>query len=125
LKKKDREYFAKRLEEELARLASQGGALGRSLRRESLKESSGDLSAYSIHMADIGTDAMERERDLMLASSESRTVNLIRAAFKRLEDGSYGDCEECGKPIPKKRLEVIPYARFCTGCQDRLEKSGS
>ncbi len=122
MNKKDREYFAKRLEEELAR---SGSALGRSLRRESLKESSGDLSAYSIHMADIGTEALERERDLMLASSESRNVNLIRDALKRLEDGSFGDCEECGKPIPRKRLEVIPYAQFCTRCQDKLEKSGS
>lgn len=125
MNKKDREHFARRLDEELANLAKSWGTLGRSLRRESLKESSGDLSAYSIHMADIGTDAMEREKDLMLASSESRTVYLIREAFRRLADGSFGECDECGKPIPRKRLEVIPYAQYCTRCQDRLEKSGS
>jgi RNA polymerase-binding transcription factor DksA len=121
--KKDQKHFQKRLHEELANLAKALGKLEKSVMQRSQRESSGDLSAYSIHMADLGTDAMERERDLLLASAEGRTVLQIREALNKLEDGTYGTCEECGKPIGAARLEMIPYAVYCSKCQVKLEKS--
>ena len=123
MNKKDLKHFEKRLHEELGNLAKALGKLEKSVLQRSQRESAGDLSAYSIHPADLGTDAMERERDFLLASAEGKVVLQIREAQKRIEDGSYGTCEGCGKPIGTARLEVIPYASLCTKCQVKAEKS--
>jgi len=121
--KKDRKHFEKRLYEELAGLVKSLGKLERSVLQRSQREASGDLSAYSIHMADLGTDAMEREKDLLLASAEGKVAHQIREALAKIADGTYGICEDCGKPIGVKRLEVIPYALFCTKCQVKSERA--
>jgi RNA polymerase-binding protein DksA len=121
--KKDLKHFRERLREELEKIAVSLDRFERNARESSQRDSSGDLSAYATHSADIGTDAMEREKDMMLASRESRTVLLIREALRKVDDGSYGDCEECSKAIGIKRLELIPYAQFCTRCQVKAERN--
>jgi DnaK suppressor protein len=121
--KKDLKHFEKRLLEERLNLAKNLGKLEKSVLQRSQRESSGDLSAYSIHMADLGTDAMEREKDLLLASAEGKVAHQIREALAKIEDGSYGTCEECGKPIGAKRLEMIPYASLCSKCQVKSERT--
>jgi len=125
VKKKELEHYRKRLEEELVALSRAIGRLEKSVLQRSQREASGDLSAYSIHMADLGTDAMEREKDLLLASTEGRAVLQIREAMQRIEDGTYGVCEICGKPIGEKRLEMIPYAPLCARCQMKTEREQS
>ncbi len=87
----------------------------------SQRESSGDVSTFSMHMADLGTDAMEREKVSMLATSETELFEQIEDALQRIEDGSYGSCEMCGVPIRKDRLDVLPFARFCLACQREAE----
>jgi RNA polymerase-binding protein DksA len=121
--KKDLKHFRERLREELEKIAVSLDRFERNARESSQRDSSGDLSAYATHSADIGTDAMEREKDMMLASRESRTVLLIREALRKIDDGSYGACEECSKPIGIKRLELIPYAELCTRCQVKAERN--
>jgi RNA polymerase-binding protein DksA len=121
--KKDLKHFRERLIEELDKIAASLDRFERNARESSQRDSSGDLSAYATHSADIGTDAMEREKDMMLASRESRTVLLIREALRKIDDGSYGDCEECSKPVGAKRLELIPYAQLCTRCQVKAERN--
>ncbi|MFH8930218.1 TraR/DksA C4-type zinc finger protein [Streptomyces pristinaespiralis] len=71
-------------------------------------------------------EAIEQEgndapRELMIAQKTSirRVLAEIDAAFVRLEAGGYGLCEECRRPIPVERLEILPYARCCVGCQRR------
>jgi RNA polymerase-binding protein DksA len=123
--KKELNHFQKRLHEELANLSRTIGKLEKSVLSRSQRESSGDLSGYSLHMADMGTDASEREKDLLLASAEGRIVIQIREALQKIAKGSYGDCDDCGKPIGAKRLELIPYAAFCTRCQMKAERSVS
>jgi DnaK suppressor protein len=123
VKKKELEHFRKRLDEELVILSKTIHRLETSILQRSQREASGDLSAYSIHMADLGTDAMEREKDLLLASAEGRAVIQIREALNRIADGSYGDCDMCGKPIGEKRLELLPYAPFCAKCQMKAERA--
>ncbi len=73
-------------------------------------------------MADVGTEAFEQELTLNLLGSETGVLEQIEAALKRIEDGIYGRCEECGKEIPKARLEAIPYAALCVKCASRQEK---
>lgn len=123
MNKKDLKHFRERLIEELDKIAASLDRFERNARESSQRDSSGDLSAYATHSADIGTDAMEREKDMMLASRESRTVLLIREALRKIDDGSYGDCEECSKPVGAKRLELIPYAQLCTRCQVKAERN--
>lgn len=123
MNKKDLKHFRERLLEELEKIAASLDRFERNARESSQRDSSGDLSAYATHSADIGTDAMEREKDMMLASRESRTVLLIREALRRIDDGTYGACEECGESVGVKRLELIPYAQFCTRCQVKAERN--
>ena len=83
------------------------------------RAASGDLSAYSFHMADQGTDAMEREKAFLFASKEGRQLLSIDAALRRLyEDAaSFGTCESCGEQIHWERLEAIPHTRLCVRCK--------
>ena len=73
-------------------------------------------------MADVGTDAFEQELTLNLLGNEKGVLEQIEAALKRIEDGSYGQCEGCGVGIPKARLEAIPYTALCVKCASRLEE---
>jgi len=86
------------------------------------KESSGDLSGYSIHMADQATDNFDREFTIGLASNEQKLLNAIDLALKRVDDGSFGICERTGTLISKKRLEAMPYARLSKKAQEEEEK---
>ena len=110
MNKRELKHFEKRLHEELGNLSRALGKLEKSVLQRSQREAAGDISAYATHPADLGTDAMERERDFLLASAEGKVALQIREALKRIGDGSYGTCESCGKPIGTARLEMIPYA---------------
>lgn len=90
--------------------------------RKSQQEASGDISAYSLHLADRASDSYERDFNLGLVSSERRIVMEIDEALKRIDDNQYGFCQMCKKPIAKRRLEAIPYARYGTKCQQKIEK---
>ena len=88
----------------------------------SQRESSGDLSSYSFHMADHGTDNFDREFALNLVSSEQDALYEIDDALRRIEMGVYGACEHCGAMIAKPRLKVQPFAKMCIKCQSEAEK---
>jgi RNA polymerase-binding transcription factor DksA len=81
-----------------------------------------EASAFGMHQADAGSDAYDRDFALNLLSQEQDALYEIEEALKRVDSGSYGICELCGKPIPQARLEVIPFTRFTVDCQSKLEK---
>ena len=83
---------------------------------QSRAEAAGDLSVMPLHMADIGSDNFEQEQTLSFIQSDSATLALIEEALARIKAGTYGICEDCGKPIPKVRLNVLPYAASCVRC---------
>ena len=89
--------------------------------KTSQREASGDLSGYTLHMADVAGDHYDREFSLGIASAEQKSVYLIDEALKRIEDGSYGPCFTCDKPISKKRLTAVPQAKYCVDCQEKEE----
>lgn len=89
----------------------------------STKESTGDLSSYSYHMADQGTDAIEREKAFMISSKSRRLLYHVNEALRRLHKGDYGTCQQCGKPIQKRRLEAVPHARLCIECKEQEEEA--
>ena len=81
-----------------------------------------EASAFGMHQADAGSDAYDRDFALSLLSQEQDALYEIDQALKRIELGTYGTCEMSGKPIPRARLEAIPFARFTVECQSQLEK---
>ena len=89
--------------------------------KTSQREASGDLSGYSFHMADVASDNYEVEFSLGRASDEQNILYTIDEALKRVEDGSYGNCTQCGKQIPKKRLNALPHTELCIACQSKTE----
>jgi len=88
----------------------------------SQKDASGDISGYTIHMADMATDTYDREFSLGLATSEQKVIFEVDDALKRIEEGTYGSCEDCKKIISKTRLKAIPYTRLCIKCKEKREK---
>jgi len=89
------------------------------------KESAEEMSSYSLHMADSGTDNFDRDFALSLLSSDQDAVYEIEEALKRIEKGTYGICELTGKTIPKSRLDAIPWTRFTVEAQSQLEREGA
>jgi len=90
---------------------------------KSLKDASGDLSGYSIHMADMATDLYDREFSLELAEGERKRLYEIDDAINRVDNGEYGICTECGEAIPKGRLKAMPQAECCIKCREEAEKN--
>jgi DnaK suppressor protein len=121
LTKKDLKHYEDRLLEERKKLLGQMGYLEKTL-NQTQRDSAGDLSAYSFHMADMGTDAMEREKTFLFASAEGRLLYNVDQALRRLYRNEFGLCQSCGKEIGKPRLEAIPHASLCVACQEKQEK---
>jgi len=89
------------------------------------KESAEEMSSYSLHMADSGTDNFDRDFALSLLSSDQDAMYEIEEALKRIEKNTYGICELTGKQIPKARLDAIPWTRFTVEAQAQLERDGA
>ena len=88
---------------------------------KSQRDASGDLSGYSYHMADMASDDYEREFSLGRATDEQKILYLIDEAMKRVEDGTYGGCLQCCKPISARRMSALPYSELCIDCQKANE----
>src|SRR3954471_5135493 len=89
------------------------------------KESAQEMAGYSLHMADSGTDNFDRDFALSLLSSDQDAIYEIEEALKRIEKNTYGICELTQKPIPKARLDAIPWTRFTVEAQAQLEREGA
>lgn len=87
--------------------------------KEALKAAGQDVSVD--HMADFGTDNYEQEFTLGILEQDVETLRDINDALTRIQDGSYGLCEECEKPVARARLKALPYARLCVDCKTKEE----
>ena len=86
------------------------------------KEASGDHSSYSFHMADQGTDAMEREKAFMFAARDEKYLKQLDDALERIENGTYGICRVTGKLIPKERLMAVPTTTISVEAKNAEKK---
>ncbi len=84
-------------------------------------EASGNLSNVPYHIADLSNDTAEHEVAVGLLENQSQLLEQIAAALERLDKGTFGNCEECGQPIPKERLDVVPYTPYCVTCAEKLQ----
>jgi len=121
LTKEQIKQFRQLLITERAKLADEIKSIARDA-STSPREASGDLSAYTVHMADMAADTYERELSMDLVSSEQQILYQIDDALKRLDDGSYGICQQCNNPITMSRLKAVPYASLCISCQRTKEQ---
>lgn len=85
------------------------------------RESSGDLSSYSYHQADQGSDTNLMEQTVMMMEQERDKIRLLNEALRKIYTGSFGICEMCGEHIDETRLEIIPYATYCIACMEKME----
>lgn len=122
MNKKNIEYFKKLISKKKEKLFAELGYLESSSLSKTSKDQAGDLSSYSFHMADQGTDTMDREMAFTLASREGRYLHHLNEALERIEKGTYGNCRTCGLEISKKRLEAVPHATQCINCKTAEEK---
>lgn len=123
LSKEQLKQFRQLLITERSKLASEIKSIAQDTSK-SPREASGDLSAYTIHMADMAADTYERELSMNIVSSEQEILYQIDDALKRLDDGSFGVCQQCNQPITMSRLKAVPYASLCIACQRVKEQKG-
>ena len=85
--------------------------------------SGGSGSTVPSHMADMGSDTYEQDNTILLMNSEGETLTMVESALERVEEGSYGICQQCEGKIPKTRLKAIPYTPHCVKCASELEEN--
>ncbi len=122
MNKKDLKHYKSLIMEKKEELLIELGYLKESSMNTTSKDQSGDLSSYSFHMADQGSDTMEREMAFTFASREGRFLHHLNEALGRIEKGTYGECRTCGNDIDKPRLEAVPHASQCIKCKNSEEK---
>ena len=120
----DTEHFRARLEDEQRKVRN---AI-EYLQKENPavpEEITGDLAMGpgDNHLADLATETVDREIDYTLEENSEHVLSAIDAALSRIEDGSFGVCTSCGKPIAEERLAALPWATTCIDCK-RLEERG-
>ena len=119
----DTDLARQRLADERARLTGVRSTFDdEGLTEQSANDMVGELSSYDQHQADVGTETFEREKDLSILEQVEAELADVEHALRRLEDGSYGTCEVCGREIPDERLEAIPTARLCLEHQAEAER---
>jgi RNA polymerase-binding transcription factor DksA len=119
----DTDLARQRLADERARLDGVKSTFDdEGLTEQSEMDSVGELSSYDQHQADMGTETFEREKDLSILEQVEAELADVEHALRRLDDGTYGTCEVCGKAIPDERLEAMPAARLCLEHQAEAER---
>lgn len=121
-RKEELAYFRTQLQNQLELIQNNLNALASDNLKRSPIEATGDISAHSTHMADQGTDNFDRELALNLASSRQDSLYDVEDAIRRIDDGTYGACELCGRGIERARLKALPFAKKCMGCQNAAER---
>ena len=84
-------------------------------------QANGELSNAPLHLGDSGTDSFHQELNSVLLENEQFLYDEATAALQRLNEGTFGRCEACGKTISDQRLDAIPYTRYCVACAQKLE----
>ena len=106
-----------------ARLTDDTSALEDSASQPTGGQANGGISNAPMHLGDLGTDTFMQEIDAKVLQTEQFLVSEVRAALDRLDHGTFGKCESCGKVIAAERLEAIPYTRRCTKCESQFDSS--
>jgi DnaK suppressor protein len=121
MKKADMKVYRDRLLDLRARLRGDVSSMTHAALRKSGADGS-NTSSMPIHMAELGSDNYEQEFTLSLLANEEDRLGMIETALQRIEDGGYGQCEQCDGVIPKTRLNAIPYTPVCIKCAESRDQ---
>ena len=121
---KDIKHFRKRLMEERESVLGELNWVEENYIGSSQRDSSGEVSGHATHLADMGTDSIEREKAYLIGDTRGEVLRNIDEALEKLDGGDYGKCESCGLAISKERLEAVPHARLCLKCKSDEERAG-
>lgn len=111
------EQLRQRLEEERAALRDQEGTFSISTPDQT------DNFGIDNHPADDAEMVFIRERNLALLTNAQDRIQQIEEALQRMDEGTYGTCENCGRPIGNERLEALPFTTRCVACQAQAEQT--
>ena len=111
----------KRLQEEKQKLTGMIDKIEETGIHQALGESTGELSAYDNHPADLGSEVFERGKDIALCDNENALIADIDRALAKINAGSYGICDICHAAIPDDRLAALPWAVTCVSCQQQAD----
>jgi len=117
--------YRRRLVEWLERMDAARAQLKRETLQPTGGEASGGLSNRPLHPADLGSHSYEVDMGLDLIQNEEALIEEINAALRRLDEGTFGQCELCRQEISQDRLQALPYARWCVACARREEARGT
>ena len=112
-----------RLESERERLKSEMDSLREGVSSETFQDDEG-TDTVSMHPADDASELFEREKNLSVLITLQSSLDDVDRALAKLSAGTYGQCDNCGRPIGEKRLEAMPSAIYCIECQSALERTG-
>ena len=121
--KRELERFRQLLLKQRAILRGDIDRMGNESLAKSFQEATGEVSSMPVHIADISAESYEQEFAVGLLQSKGEIVEEIDEAIRRIDNKTYGICEECRSRIPKQRLLAIPYTRLCVKCQEEMERS--
>ena len=122
MRKTELQRFRKLLLAERDRVMQSMAQHQRVIRGQDGEEGGASGRAHSNHLADQGTDEYQHEATIQFASTEGRYLYHIEEALTRIEDGTYGKCDNCAAQIGKERLKAVPHARLCIDCKEKEEE---
>jgi RNA polymerase-binding transcription factor DksA len=115
--------------ERLLQLTDRAGRDAETVREQALgpggSQAAGGLSDVPTHLGDLGTEAYLQELNSTLLENEEYLLGEAIAALRRIDEGTFGNCENCSQPIPEERLKAIPWTRYCTKCAQALNPGPS
>jgi RNA polymerase-binding protein DksA len=117
----DLDFFKKLVVEKLSQTSDDIESIESTSRNHGMEMTSEDRSTYSLHMADHGTDAMEKEKSQLLAQRGGDYIEYLNEALQRIEGGTFGVCRICNGEIGRARLEAVPTATQCIDCKSKRE----
>lgn len=116
------EKYRKILLEKQNQLAQHIQSMEKSVLESPMRDATGDLTNLPTHIADISTDTFSQNLAIELLAGEEEVMRAIAEALERIDEGSFGICENCHQEIPHKRLEHIPFTKLCVKCKSEEEK---
>ena len=120
--KKQLDFFREKLLIERKKVLEEMDELQQSNLKQSISDSSGEISRYSYHLGDVASLSYGREFSMGLAERQQKYLEQIDEAIQRIDDGTYGICKVTGEPIPVERLEEVPVAKYSVKGKEIMER---
>jgi DnaK suppressor protein len=124
MNKQQKEKYRQQLVAMATRLRGEDTSVGDEALRQAGSDASGNLSNTPQHLADISTDAFEQEMSASLLQNARALQAEVAAALDRVEQGTFGKCQRCGRDIGDGRLQALPYTRYCVDCAQNAQQDG-